>query len=396
MAILNLGTYPPKQCGIATFSMDLRKSLIFQGNDVKVMAVAEEKNKYTYPDEVVFEINQQERHDYLKAAAYINSRPDIDLLIIQHEYGIFGGADGEYIMDLVGSLHKPYVLITHTVLPAPTRRCKIILNYLASKAAAIVCMTQKSANLMADLYEAPPELIHLIAHGVPEFKKEASSKLKKRFGLEARQVISTFGLIGPGKGLELGIEAVASISRTYPEVIYLILGRTHPMLIKHEGERYRHMLEAMVAERGIEANVQFVNKYLSDEELGQYLYMSDIYLSPYPNQDQAVSGTMAFAIGCGRAIVSTPYSYALEALADGRGLIASKADPRELAELLERILTNPELKSQLQSNAYSLGKNWTWPSVGKQYTDMFKSMLQANEANYWEGKNYYVGLQTFS
>lgn len=396
MTILNLGTYPPKQCGIATFSMDLRKSLIFQGNDVKVMAVAEEKNKYNYPEEVIFEISQQHRSDYLKAAAYINSRPDLDLVIIQHEYGIYGGSDGEYILDLVGSLSKPYVLITHTVLPAPDRSCKNILNYLAGKAAAVVCMTQKSADLMAELYEAPPETLHLIAHGVPEFKKETSLGLKQRFGLEGRQIVSTFGLIGPGKGLELGIKAIARISHTYPDLVYLILGRTHPMLIKHEGEKYRHMLESMVTELKIQDNVQFVNKYLSDEELGQYLYMSDIYLSPYPNRDQAVSGTMAFAIGCGRAIVSTPYSYALEALADGRGLIASQADPQELADLLEKILAEPELKRQLQAKAYSLGKDWTWPNVGKQYTAMFKSMLQTDEAAFWEDDNYYAGLQTFS
>ncbi len=397
MTVLNLGTYPPKQCGIATFSMDLRNSLMIHGNDVQVIAVSEEKNKYDYPREVVFEIDRQQRPDYIQAAAFINSSEDIDLVIIQHEYGIYGGTDGEYIMDLVGHLLKPYVLITHTVLPSPTRSCKNILNYLAGRAAAIVSMTKNSRNLMSDLYEAPPELMYLIAHGVPEFKVQEASVLKERYGLAGRQIISTFGLIGPGKGLELGIEAVASLTGKHPEILYMILGRTHPMLVEYEGEKYRHMLEDMVSRLGIEDNVSFVNKYLSNEELGEYLYMTDIYLSPYPNKDQAVSGTMAFALGCGRAIVSTPYSYALETLSEGRGLISQEADPIELAGLMENILQNPMLKLELQSKAWKLGKNWTWSSVGRQYTDMFKSMLETDTELLWKDKNLtYANLPTFS
>ncbi len=397
MAVLNLGTYPPKQCGIATFSMDLRNSLMIHGNDVKVMAVSEEKNKYHYPSEVIFEIDQQHRPDYVKAAAFINGAKDIDVVIIQHEYGIYGGMDGEYIMDLVGQLLKPYVLVTHTVLPSPTRSCKNILNYLASRAAAIVSMTRSSLNLMSDLYEAPPELMYLIAHGVPEFKVQEAAGLKERYGLDGRKIVSTFGLIGPGKGLELGIEAIASLTRKYPEILYMILGRTHPMLVEYEGEKYRHMLENMVRKLGIADNVSFVNKYLSNEELGEYLYMTDIYLSPYPNKDQAVSGTMAFAMGCGRAIVSTPYSYAVETLAEGRGLISRKADPTELAGLMENILQNPKLKSDLQDKAWKLGKNWTWPSVGRQYTDMFKSMLETDSELILEDKSLtYANLPTFS
>ncbi len=397
MAVLNLGTYPPKQCGIATFSMDLRNSLLIHGNEVKVMAVSEEKNKYEYPPEVVFEIDRQHRPDYFAAASFINSAADVELVIIQHEYGIFGGMDGEYIMDLVGMLLKPYVLVTHTVLPNPTRSCKNILNYLAGRASAVVSMTRNSMMLMSDLYEAPPELIYLIAHGVPEFKVQDSDLLKNKYGLQGRDIISTFGLIGPGKGLELGIEAVAGLTEDYPRIIYLILGRTHPMLVEYEGEKYRHMLETMVSRLGIEDNVRFVNKYLSNEELGEYLYMTDIYLSPYPNKDQAVSGTMAFAVGCGRAIVSTPYSYAAETLAEGRGLVANQADPWELADLMEEILQNPALKQDLQRKAWKLGKNWTWPSVGRQYTDMFNSMLDVDSGLLWKDRNLsYANLPTFS
>lgn len=375
MAIINLGTYPPKQCGIATFSMDLRNSLLVHGNDVKVMAVSDDSYKYRYAREVVFNLKQNNRQDYMKAAKMLNNSPMAELLIIQHEYGIYGGEDGEYILDLVKLLHKPFVLVTHTVLPAPSKRQKQILNHLCCRATGIVCMTRRSARLLADLYEAPPESIHVIAHGVPEFEQQPAAYLKEKYHLEGQDIISTFGLIGPGKGLELGIRAMAKVIPQFPRAAYLILGQTHPMLKKYEGEKYRQMLENLVAELGLNRNVSFVNKYLSNEELGDYLYMTDIYLSPYPNKDQAVSGTMAFAIGCGRAIVSTPYAYASEFLAGGRGLLAAHADSDELAELLSSILAEPDLKAKLQEKSLKLGRTWAWPSIGKQYTLLFNQLL---------------------
>lgn len=378
MSILNLGTYPPKQCGIATFSMDLRRSLIRNNRDVKVMAVSDESYEYNYPGEVLFNLKQNNKQDYIKAARFINSTPAVQLLIIQHEYGIYGGDDGDYILELVRNLHKPYVLITHTVLPQPSKHQKQVLNNLCNHASAIVGMTRKSAELLSDLYEAPAELIHVIPHGVPEFKKQSSIYLKKKYGLQGREVISTFGLIGPGKGLELGIKAIAHLVNHYPRISYLILGQTHPMLKKYEGEKYRNMLEQMVHELGLEDNVCFVNKYLTDAEIGEYLYMSDIYLSPYPNKDQAVSGTMAFAVGCGRAIVSTSYAYANEVLANHRGLLSQKPEPQELAQLIQTILADQSLKNRLQNNANQLGRSWTWVNIGKQYRDLFEQVLDNN------------------
>ncbi len=378
MNILNLGTYPPKQCGIATFSMDLRNSLLLQGHKVQVMAVSEDDSSYHYPEEVVFTLQQQCRQDYIKAAAYVNVAVHLDVLIIQHEYGIYGGEDGKYILEMVKLLHKPFILITHTVLPRPSKSQKQILNHLCQRAAGIVCMTRQSSALLTDLYEAPPELITVIAHGVPLFKRCPPSKLKLKHKLHDCQVISTFGLIGPGKGLELGIRAVAEVVAQFPSARYLILGQTHPMLQKYEGEKYRQMLIRLVAELGIEENVIFINKFLSDKELGEYLYMTDIYLSPYPNMDQAVSGTMAFAMGCGRAIVSTPYAYASEVLSEGRGLLSKSIDPHELAVLLESILYDKALQKKLQKKAFEVGNTWTWPNVGKQYSRFFRQILNKN------------------
>jgi glycosyltransferase involved in cell wall biosynthesis len=381
MSILNLGTYPPKQCGIATFSMDLRRSLLKNNCDVKVMTVSDENYQYTYPTEVLFDIKQNNKQNYTKAAKFINTSSAVQLLIIQHEYGIYGGEDGDYILELTRQLHKPYVVVTHTVLPQPSKHQKQVLNQLCQKAAAVVCMTHKSAELLSNLYETPAELIHVIPHGVPEFKKQNSALLKKWYGLEGREIISTFGLIGPGKGLELGIEAVAPLVNDWPQLCYMILGQTHPMLQKYEGEKYRNMLEDKVHSLGLQNNVRFVNKYLSDEEIGEYLYMTDIYLSPYPNKDQAVSGTMAFAVGCGRAIVSTSYAYATEVLAGKRGLLAQRAEPSELSQLILSLLLDEALKTRLQNRSLELGKSWTWINVGKQYRNLFKQVLDNNYIN---------------
>lgn len=388
MNLVNIGTYPPKQCGIATFSMDLYKSLLLQDNGVKIAAVFDNDFKYRFGNEVILKIRQDKKGDYIKAAHTINNSPEIDLVIIQHEYGIYGGQDGDLIIEFTKMLHKPYIVITHTVLPNPTRNQKLVLGKLCANASKVVCMTEKSKQLLNELYGVLPDSVQVISHGVPDFKKQPQDELKDKYGLAGKTVVSTFGLIGPGKGIELGIEAIASLSAEFPAVHYLILGQTHPMLQKYEGEKYRNMLENLVSSLQIENNVHFINKFLSDEELGEYLYLTDIYLSPYPNKDQAVSGTLAFALGCGRAIVSTSYSYALEVLADGRGLLAEEADPESLAQLIKQILSDPELKSDLMKKANELGETWDWPNIGKNYTNLINNILALQE----EKRFRHVGL----
>lgn len=375
MNILNLGTYPPKKCGIATFSMDLRKSLLMADNNVDIIAISDPHIKYDYPSEVTGEIQQEEKNDYTKIAKMINNNPAIDLVLIQHEYGIYGGKNGEYILDFCRFLQKPYFLITHTVLNKVLRHQKQILNKLCQKATGIIAMTENSAELLAKKYSASPDKIKVIAHGVPVFKTDSNENLKEKYRYENKQIISTFGLIGPGKGLSLGIKAIKEVSKLYPEALYLILGQTHPMLKEKEGEKYRNMLMELVRELKLEDNVTFVNKYLSDEEIGEYLYMSDIYLSPYPNKEQAVSGTLAFALGCGRAIVSTSYIYANEVLSENRGLIASNTEPLALATEIKKILADDNLKHSLQDNAYALGKEMMWPNIGKEYSRFLDSLI---------------------
>lgn len=375
MFILNLGTYPPKECGIATFSQDLRDNLLRSGTRVSVAAVSDSEYTYDYPDEVLYEINQMAGTDYSVTARQIN-RSNINLVIIQHEYGIFGGLDGEYILDFVRRLDKPYLLVAHTVLPNPSQNQRFILNRLAQKASGVICMTERATRILSRVYAVSPKKVSVIYHGVPLFQEKRREMLKKREGLNDRRVITTFGLIGPGKGLETGITAIRKLAAKHPDVLYLIAGKTHPMLLKRDGERYREMLLGLIKNAGLENHVKFINRFLDTAELGDYLYMTDIYLSPYPNPDQAVSGTLAFAIGCGRAIVSTPYEYAREMLAGDRGLLAAEATPEALGILLDKILSNPELQANLEKKTAQLGKTLKWPFVAEQYANLAKRVIQ--------------------
>jgi len=343
--------------------------------------MSDSEYSYSYPAEVLYEIRQDVKEDYLSVAKAINNSQQIDLVFIQHEYGIFGGADGEYILNFISHLTKPYLLVAHTILPRPSRNQLFILRKLAQQAAMVICMTKGSARLLERVYAVPLEKICVIHHGVPAFQGKSREYLKQKYGLAGRQVITTFGLIGPGKGLENGILAIKYLVNKYPDVLYLIAGRTHPMLLRREGESYRDMLTNMVTEMRLEHHVKFINRFLELEELGDYLYMTDIYLSPYPNLEQAVSGTLSYAIGCGRAIVATPYEYALDMLAEGeRGLIAPSTNPEAIAELLDKILGNPQLKSQLEKKTAQIGRTLSWPHVAKQYANLAKSVLRPSLA----------------
>jgi len=375
MNIAILSTYYPRECGIASFSKDLRENLILWGEQVSIFAISDKIGLYNYPQEVVFELEEGNRDHYTIAAEFANNS-DIDLVFVEHEYGIFGGNDGEYVLDFVQSLKKPFILNTHTVLPEPDFSKRRILAELGQKATAVICMTHRSAELLKKVYNIAHKKIYMVPHGVPEFEPKPSEVTKRAYGIENRPLVVTFGFLGPGKGIELGIKAISYLKEKYPDIIYLVAGETHPNLKKRMGEAYRESLVELIQALGVDDNIKFINKYLSLEELGEILYMADIYLTPYPHRHQAVSGTLSYAIGCGRAIISTPYDYALEVLAKGRGLVASDADPKELASLIDKVLSNPKLKEQLEQKAAKLGKTMTWPQVGKRYLDIIGNIMQ--------------------
>ncbi len=387
-ACLVVSTYTPRKCGIATFSNDLRDNLLSQGQKVIIAAISEPFSSYVYPPEVAFKIQQERKADYIACAQWANHNPDIEMVIIQHEYGIFGGHDGDYVLELVAHLQKPYLLVTHTVLPQPHENQKKVLMRLAQEADGIICMTVRARKMLFKIYDIPLEKIIVVPHGVPNFPIKDREKLKAQYGLKDRRIITTFGFIGPGKGLEFGLKALAKVVDKHTDVLYLIAGNTHPMLLRSEGERYRDSILQLVEELELQDNVLFVNRFLDIAEIGDYLYMTDIYLSPYPNMDQAVSGPLSFAVGCGRAIIATPYEYAREILAQGRGLVAREATPEALAEQLELILGDVALQTELEHRVAEFGQSFSWESVAEIYLKIAEEVLEL----YDDGRAHKLGL----
>lgn len=376
MNFVNVSTYYPRQCGLASFSKDLRDSLVMDGHKVWIAAISDKD--YVYSREVYCDIKQNAKEEYIKAAHMINNSPQIQMVIIQHEYGIFGGPNGEFVVDFAAHLEKPYLLVTHTVLPYPTAGQRVILQILARQAAAVVCMTGRSAKLLNSVYGVPMDRTSIIPHGVPPFERKDREGLKMLYGYTGRKLITTFGLIGPSKGLEIGIKAVERIVDRHPDVLYLIAGKTHPVLMEKEGESYRQILIEMCADRGLDKHVQFINHFMEVEELGDLLFMTDVYLSPYPNRDQAVSGTLAYAVGCGRAIVSTPYEYALDLLKKHKlGLVASEISPEAISKHMGQVLSRQTLQKSLEKKASSYGETISWPGVAARYADLAREVCRS-------------------
>jgi glycosyltransferase involved in cell wall biosynthesis len=370
-----LSTYPSRECGLATFTQDLVRELDKVGllNKPKVIAVS--NNDYNYSERVIMELWQHDRESYINTAEAINNS-NIELLVIEHEYGIFGGEAGEYILDLVDSLQIPFVTTLHTVLPRPSEKQREILRLLGEKSAKVITMAKNTRPILESVYEIAPSKIEVIHHGVPYRILESREKLKEKHGLSGRSVVSTFGLLSPGKGLEYGIEAIAKVAEEHKDIVYLILGQTHPCVKKESGEAYRDKLTEMIDRLGISEHVWFVDKYLSKDEIIHYLQLSDIYMTPYLGKDQAVSGTLAYAVGYGRVVVSTPYSYAKEMLSKGRGLLAEFNDADSLAEHIRYVLKNPEAKKEMEKRTLSVGRTMMWENVAKQYTRLFIDTLE--------------------
>ncbi|MDR1137493.1 MAG: glycosyltransferase family 4 protein [Synergistaceae bacterium] len=339
-------------------------------NDAEAVVAAISETPRRYGSDVWFDIEQYSRESYLRAADKLNNA-SADLLAVEHEYGIFGGEGGEYLLDLIDGVQLPVVTTLHTVVFEPNPQQKRIIQALGRKSAAITVMADNSIPLLEQVYGLDASKIERIPHGVPRMDLPSRETLKKEMGLTERAVVSTFGLLGPGKGLEYGIQAIKQAAEERGDILYFILGQTHPMVKKQFGETYRSSLQNMVRELGLEHNVRFVNKYLTKEEIIRYLKLSDIYMTPYLGREQAVSGTLAYAVGYGRAIVSTPYVYAQEMLADGRGLLADFEDTDSLARHISWLLENPEEKQRMEEKTQKLGAQMMWDRVARQYADVF-------------------------
>jgi glycosyltransferase involved in cell wall biosynthesis len=372
-----LGTSLPRECGIATFTQDLIDGFehLEDFNKPKIIAI-NNGTAYSYNEQVIIQIEQHNRAEYEKAAIAIN-HSNIDLLIIQHEFGIYGGESGEYLIDLVEKLSIPFMITFHTVLKKPTTKQLYLMNRLAELSLKVITMAQNTVIDLFSIYGIPSHKIEVIHHGVPDVKTESRAQLKSQYGFNNRQIISTFGFLSPGKGIEYGIEAMHQVVAQHPEALYIIFGKTHPVVKQESGEVYRESLINLLKERKLDDHVLFVDKLLTQEEIIQSLVMSDIYMTPYLGKDQAVSGTLAYGVGYGRVIVSTPYLYAQEMLSEGRGLLANFRDSNSLAECILELLNNPTKKQEMESLTLKLGQTMMWSEIATQYATQIRTLIHS-------------------
>jgi len=355
-------TYPPRACGIAAFAADLRAALLGvpEIDDARVVAVINEPLD-PQPPEVSMTVRQEVREDYVRAARVLG-RLDLDAVLLQHEYGIFGGPDGEYVLSFARELAQPLVVTLHTVLSRPTIRQLRVLAEVCEQAVLVTVMTETAVRLLGDLGVCDESKLRIVPHGAPASLGDAAARPAGR-DLEGRFLLSTFGLLSPGKGLETAIRALPDVVERHPEVLYLIGGRTHPEVARRQGERYRLDLERLIEELGVCDHVEFDDRYLSVEELGGLLASTDVFVTPYRNREQVASGTLTFAIAAGCAAISTPYWYAEDLLSSGAGRFVPFDDPRALARAISDYIEDPQALAAARAEARRIGVHLGWPSV---------------------------------
>jgi glycosyltransferase involved in cell wall biosynthesis len=362
-----VATYPPRRCGIATFTRDLAGAT---GNH-EIAALHPPDGPAMYPVEVQYRIRRDVRADYIHVAQSIN-QSSAGVVSIQHEYGIWGGVDGESVLDFVAALAKPVVATLHTVPHAPSHGQRRVLMGLINAAAATVVMSKSAANLLGHLYGVGPNILDIVPHGVPDLPLVDPASVKPRLGMEPGPMILSFGLLGPGKGYESVIEAMPSVIDADATAYYVILGATHPELLRRDGESYRNKLKGLAQALRVADRVLFVDRFVTRSELATWLTAADIFVTPYPNPDQIVSGTLAYAMGAGKACVSTRYAYAVEMLEAGRGRLVGSSSPAALADSLTELIQDRELRVQLGRRAYEYSRAMIWPEVGARYKQIFE------------------------
>jgi len=379
MKLAYIGTYPPRECGIGTFTENLYKSMIMDNepdtasNEGFIVAMNDHELTYDYPEEVKLTIRQDHQRDYLSAVKFINLS-GADLCILEHEFGIFGGQNGVYILPLLHRLEIPLIVTLHTIIKAPTYNEKAVLVEICKMASKIVVMSHKAIEFLTIIYKVDKRKIVYIEHGVPDIQF-SQHQSKKEFSLENKKVLLTFGFISRNKGIETVIKALPKITEKYPEVLYMVLGKTHPNVLRYSGEEYRNYLQHLVKSLNLGKHVFFLNEFLDQKELFKYLYASDIYITPYLNEVQITSGTLSYAVGVGSAVVSTPYWHATELLADGRGKLFNFNDSDELSTILMELLDKPDVLKMLRVKAYDYGREITWPKTGEKYITVAKKIL---------------------
>lgn len=340
-----------------------------QGASCKVIAMNRPGEHHYYDRRVVARIQENRLQDYLAVIELINSGR-FDVLSIQHEFGIYGGTGCDYLLRMLDAVRIPVVTTLHTVLQYPPLEMHRQLCALAQRSTSLMVMNGLAIDILKDVYWIDPQKVTMIHHGAPEVTLLHPETLRERLGCEDRRIISTFGLIGPGKGLEYAVQAMSAIVQRHPDVYYYILGKTHPVVKEQQGERYRDGLKALALRIGVAEHVVFVDKYLSKDELLQYLHVSDIYLTPYLDMYQVTSGTLAYALACGRPIVSTPYLHARFLLNEGRGVLVPPSQPSAIGEACKQLLGDPVRTAQMERANLKYGQDLLWPRVGQSFVDL--------------------------
>ncbi|MBI9061661.1 MAG: glycosyltransferase [Marinilabiliaceae bacterium] len=373
MRIVFIASYPPRQCGIGTFTYNLRTAMAHQlaqhdNCSTSIVAISPESGNYIYPTEVQKVVPHGDYKAYEEAADYIND--NFDLCILQHEFGIFGGVDGIFILSLIYKLKLPLITTFHTVLNQPSEGQRLVMEAISKKSSGIVVMNQLAVDFLEHIYKVPREKIKRIEHGVPAFSKPDRGELRHDLGFNSHKVLLTFGLLSRNKGLETVIKALPRVVKHFPELKYIILGKTHPNVVKQSGEEYRNYLKLLANKRGVSANVVFDDRFVSDQELLQMIYASDVYLTPYQNEEQISSGTLAYAVGVGALVVSTPFWHARELLDEQRGVFFPFESSDILADKMINLLQNPREMAMIRDNAALYGAQLSWPKIAHKYIQL--------------------------
>lgn len=368
-----LGVYQPRLCGIATFTHDLCEAVAMAApaSQCYAGAVNDHLENYDYPPRVRFELDEKELGSYRRAADFLNFN-NADVLCVQHEFGIYGGPAGSHLLALLREVRMPVVTTLHTVLREPDTDQRRVMEELVRRSNRLVVMARKGAEILCETYGVPDTKVDIIPHGIPDMPFIDSSSYKAQFGVEGRTVLLSFGLLGPGKGIEYAIEALPEIVRRHPNVVYLVLGATHPRLLAREGESYRLRLERLAEDRGVKEHVIFYNRFVSIDDLKEFIGATDIYITPYLNEAQITSGTLAYVFGAGKAIVSTPYWHAKELLADDHGILVPFRNPRAIAEGVCAYLDDSARLQETRRKAYRIGREMIWPAVGQRFLESFQ------------------------
>ncbi len=390
--IVFVGSFVPRKCGIATFTADLVSSItasVSDGFDPTVIAMQSGPELH-YNKPVGFTIQKERENDYIYAADYVNFS-SAHAICLQHEFGLFGGPAGAYINLFLERVNKPVITTLHTVLENAPSEYFRSLNDVCQASQSVVVMNKRGIRMLRDIYGVPAAKIKLIPHGIPDLPFAGSDYYKHKLGIGRRKIILTFGLLCRHKGIEVMLRALPSIVKSDPSVLYIVLGATHPEVLRREGRRYKLKLEKLVTELKLDKNVVFHNRFVDDRQLFEFLGAADIYVTPYLNKEQLTSGTLAFAVGAGKAVVSTPYWAAEELLADGRGKLVNFGDSEELSAAILQILNNETLFFSMKTRAYSYGRSMTWPKIGRSYWKLFTAHKLAVVVPSAAQRNLYPG-----